>query len=110
MFILTNIYFRPYEFLCSSLSFFENTGSNLCSRSAISVWIKKYQCRPYLPKTTYGPKFVDVHMFSEKLKDVTEKTNIRQFGGLPVNNVRGLSNSSGVERDDDNVRGSMRGI
>ena len=24
MFILTNFYFRPYEFLCSSLSFFEN--------------------------------------------------------------------------------------
>ncbi len=49
-------------------------------------------------------------MFSEKLKDVTEKTNIRQFGGLPVNKVRGLSDSSGVERDDDNVRGSTRGI
>jgi len=27
MFILTNIYFRPYELLCSSLSFFETTGS-----------------------------------------------------------------------------------
>ena len=38
------------------------------------------QCRPYLSKTTYAPKFVDVHMFSEKLKDVTEKTNIRQLG------------------------------
>jgi len=37
------------------------------------------QYRTYLPKTTYGPKFVDVHMFSEKLKDVTEKTNIRRF-------------------------------
>lgn len=24
MFILTNFYFRPYEFLCSSLSFLEN--------------------------------------------------------------------------------------
>jgi len=27
MFILTNFYFRPYEFLCSSLSFFENKAS-----------------------------------------------------------------------------------
>jgi len=33
----------------------------------------------YLSKTTYVPKFVDVHTFSEKLKDVTEKTNIRRF-------------------------------
>jgi len=41
------------------------------------ISINRY--RTYLPKTTYGPKFVDVHMFSEKLKDVTEKTNIRQF-------------------------------
>ena len=24
MFLVTNFYFRPYEFLCSSLSFFEN--------------------------------------------------------------------------------------
>jgi hypothetical protein len=35
-------------------------------------------CYPYLPKTTYAPKFVDVHTFSEKHKDVTAKTNIRQ--------------------------------
>ena len=31
------------------------------------------------PGTTYVPKFVDVHKFSKKLKDVTEKTNIRRF-------------------------------
>ena len=30
-------------------------------------------------KTTYAPKTVDVHTFSKELKDVTEKTNIRQF-------------------------------
>ena len=34
----------------------------------------------FLPlKTTYGPKFVDVHTFSKKLKDVTGKTDIRRF-------------------------------
>jgi len=27
MFLVTNFYFRPYEFLCSSLSFFENAVS-----------------------------------------------------------------------------------
>jgi len=30
MFILTNIYFRPYESLCSSLSFFESAALILC--------------------------------------------------------------------------------
>ncbi|NLI35183.1 MAG: DUF3872 domain-containing protein [Bacteroidales bacterium] len=33
----------------------------------------------YLSKTTYGPKKVDVHTFSEKLKDVTEKTHIGHY-------------------------------
>jgi hypothetical protein len=36
------------------------------------------------PETTYGPKFVDVHTLSEKLKDVTGKTNIRQFCRNPT--------------------------
>ena len=36
-------------------------------------------------KTTYAPKNIFVHTFSEKLKDVTEKTNIRQFQFIIVN-------------------------
>jgi len=30
MFVSINFYFRPYEFLCSSLLFFENAASILC--------------------------------------------------------------------------------
>ncbi len=43
-----------------------------------------FYVRPYHFQTTYGPKVVDVHTFSKKLKDVTEKTNIRQFQGSPI--------------------------
>jgi len=38
-------------------------------------------------RTTYAPKFVDVHTFSKKLKDVTEKTNIRQFSKIMLPSI-----------------------
>ncbi len=67
-----------------SLPMFTYKGCSYQLSSSSSNWketiISTNLCLLYLSKTTYAPKFVDVHMFSEKLKDVTEKTNIRQFG------------------------------
>jgi len=123
MFVSINFYFLQDEFLCSSLSFFEDKALiqciNKCHFGVVkivsvslpmftwkkvpkkSMYKREYpscsqqhefssnsckdsifllnQRRPCLFKTTYAPKTVDVHTFSEKLKDVTEKTNIRQI-------------------------------
>jgi len=40
MFILTNFYFRPYEFLCSPLSFFENKASIPRIKKCLSGMVK----------------------------------------------------------------------
>ncbi len=40
MFVSINFWFRPYEFLCSSLSFFENKGSILYIKECHSGMVK----------------------------------------------------------------------
>ena len=40
MFLVTNFYFRHYEFLCSSLSFFENAASIVCIMNYLCGMVK----------------------------------------------------------------------
>ena len=74
MFISINIYFRPYEFLCSSLSFWENGASIVCINKCHFGVVKKV--------SVSSPIFISVNL----LKNDSEITTC-QLAQSCVNEV-----------------------